>query len=204
MDAKKIRKLKRLVFFIVILLVVIISLNVLRKSSNTNGKNNSNNSEIKTDATINVAEIDSGRFIKDYTNPTSDEIAKAYDTYGYGECYFTDEGLFIKADEYGTSEDRLITNVWLSENKLVSKVKKPDVGTLETIEIGQTYLKIYLCDISEKDLKKYIKEIDDIYSNEIKTNNDAVVYKARDNEKNKVEIKYNAKQEVASILYNFK
>ena len=104
MDAKKIKKLKRLLFLIVVLLVVIVSFNSWRRSNILKSNEPASNSgEIKTDATINVAEIDSGRFIKDYTNPSYEELMKAYDTYGYGNCYFTDEGLFVEASEYDDS-----------------------------------------------------------------------------------------------------
>lgn len=204
MDAKKIKKLKRLVFLIIVLLIVIVSFNSWRRSKIFEGEGiKTSSGELKTDATINVAEIDSGRFIKDYTNPTTEEIAKAYDIYGYGNCYFTDEGLYVKADEYGYYQNRLITNLWLSKNTLVSKVKKPEVGNIDNIEIGQTYLQIYLYDVTEKELKTYIKEIDDEYNDELETKKDSTLYIARNEKNDKVEIKYNSMSKIASILYSF-
>ena len=206
MDDKKIKKLKRLLVVTVILLVGIVVLDIFIDKSKSNISITSpdkDNNEIKTDGTINVAEIDSGRFIKDYTNPSYEELIKAYDMYGYGNCYFTDEGLFVKAGEYDDSEDRLITNVWLSGDAFVSKVKEPQIGSLDTIEIGETYLKIFLIDVTEKELKEYIKEIKDEYSEKIDTYNNWILYLAKNDEGNKIEIRHNSKRSSASILYEF-
>lgn len=140
------------------------------------------------------------KMIQDYMNPTDTEKSTVNATYGAGNWYFNDEGLHVTLP-YGTDKNRLFTDVW-PENEKTQDILKPDMEILE-IELGETFIKIKVCDVKEKDINKYIKEIQKEYKNELNTVTLNSIFRAYSEENKEVNIEYSEDREEAVIKYIF-
>lgn len=198
MDNKfRIKKLKILAAFVAILLVVFICVIKIVGSKNNNAISNDNKTsengeqlETVTEPEIDYEVLDNSRKImRDYRNPTPDDQAEAYDLYGYDYVSFSEDGLVVEANEYEGTEKRLITDVWPDED-LTANLKKPEVGTLDIVEVGETYVIIQLRSIKESEAKKYISQIKGEYSNSQKVSDKRILYLAQNDAGSTVRIKY--------------
>ena len=179
---KDIKKLKILAGALVILLTVII----IASNSSKSEKNYSD----YTNQTSDVKSPDSTKMVRDYLDPTPEEKAELYNLYGYDNVEFTSQGIVIKPEDYNLFEKKLCTDIW-PDTELISKVKKPEVGKINTVEVGETYIIIELKNITEKEVKEYISEIKSEYTKSEKSKEDGVLFLARNSENILVKVSYN-------------
>ena len=179
---KDIKKLKILAGALVILLIVII----IASNSSKAEKNYSD----YTNQTSDVKSPDSTKMVRDYLDPTPEEKAELYNLYGYDNVEFTSQGIVIKPEDYNLFEKKLCTDIW-PDTELISKVKKPEVGKINTVEVGETYIIIELKNITEKEVKEYISEIKSEYTKSEKSKEDGVLFLARNSENILVKVSYN-------------
>ena len=207
MEAKQLKKLKRLLVIVVFFLLLIIFLNKLNLGNaikNIFVGEEHESGEMKTNTTINVTEFDKDftTFIKDYSKPTDVEMTAAYKKYNGKQLFFEKDGLIVESESYSGKEKMLVTNIWEAiEHK--DKVKKPEFGFIDYMEATDTTLKIYLKNVTEDDFKEYIKQIDDEYSNELSKNKESVLFYASNTTSDRVKIEIDNKRNVAIIVYEF-
>lgn len=201
-----VKKLKRIALLLIISLIIVIFISVITSNEDSkviNNNNNQNQNEISTESTVNlINEYDNDRMIQDYTNPTTEEKAKVFDLYGVENVSFTKQGLVIYPTEYDNTEKRLLTDIWV-DNEMTNKVSPPTVGEMYLLEVGQTYLIISLKDVTEKELKQYINEINDEYSDVTKIKSDSILYYAKNDDGSSVKIEYKKSNKKATIEYEF-
>lgn len=192
----KIKKLKILAVFVAILLVVLIFvIKIIGSKNNTISNDNKANENEEQLETVTEPEMDyevldnSRKIMRDYRNPTPDDQAEAYDLYGYEYVSFSEDGLVLGANEYEGTEKRLITDVWPDED-LTANLKKTEVGTLDIVEVGETYVTIQLRSIKESEVKKYISQIKGEYSYSQKVSDKRILYLAQNSAGTSVRIKY--------------
>lgn len=186
------KKLKITAVLLFLLLIVTITLYFFKPNNNSTGKVLDNNI-IDDDYTQYVLEFessDSGRIMRDYTNPTSDEKMLAYERFGYENVEFTSQGLLVKQGDYGIIGDRLYTNIW-PDTEITSKITKPEVGKIDLVEVGTNYVTITLKNITKSETEQYISEIKSEYSHKEKKNNKTVLYLARNDDDVLVQVKFN-------------
>lgn len=199
MEIERYKKLAKIIGVSLIVLVCIsffIIPNMNKKPNNND--NNKKNEGISTGTPFKPSNYDNGKLVQDYLNPTDEEIGAVIDRYGLDNFKFTDQGLYVYAlndDE----ENRLYTDVWI-ENKFLDMIVKPELEIF-LIEIGDTYLVINLENVDEKDLKKYIKTIEDEYSRELYSRHSETIYRAANKKEMLVDIKFYPETEKAVIRY---
>ena len=141
---------------VIVLLVVFV---VIPKLGDEGGLIGKKDEGISTDITFNASDYDSGKLVQDYSNPTDDEKHAINMEYGSTNNYFDEEGLHLvnMNDLIEGEEDKLITDKW-PNHPFVEAIKKPDMDVTK-IEVGETYLKISVSNVTKKDMEKYIKDI---------------------------------------------
>lgn len=179
---KNMKKLKILAGALIVLLITIIIVN-----SNLKSEKDYDN---YTNQTSDVKSPDSTKMVRDYLEPTPEEKAELYSLYGYDNVEFTSQGIVIKPGDYNSFEKKLCTDVW-PDTELTSKVKKPVVGKVNTVEVGETYIIIELKNITEKEAKEYISEIKSEYTKSEKSKENGVLFLARNSEDVLVKVSYN-------------
>lgn len=185
------KKLKIVASLIFLLLIATITLYFYKLNQNSNNKVLDNN-VIDDDYTQSVLEFensDSGRIMRDYTNPTADEKSLAYERFGYENVEFTSQGLLVKQGDYGIIGDRLYTNIW-PDTELTSKIAKPEVGKIDLIEVGTDYVTITLKSITKKKINEYISKIKSEYTQKEKNDNKTILYLARNENDVLVQVKF--------------
>lgn len=191
-NIKNIKKLKIIAIFLIILLITILFLvNII--------KNNTGNQKEEKQTMYEYIKSENYRMVKDYLNPTSEEIAKLYSTYGRDNVQIVEEGIIIKPDDYSPYEERLFTDVW-PERELTNKIKKPESGKINLIEVAETYVIIKVKKISEKEVKEYISEIKDEYTIKEKNEDKQILYSARNTDDVLVTVKFDGK--LCTIKYS--
>ncbi len=200
-----VRKLKRLGALLVILLVIILTVTKCSKDSKEkiDQEKYDNNIDIPTDVAFDFVEVEEKDFIRDYSNPTLNEEASAYDLYGRDNCYFDEEGLHILDSEYGT-EIRLIANNFIDTRKYTNLIVKPDMDKLESVEyIGLDVIKFTLKDISLKETEKFLKDLKDEYYYEMDFVDNSIIYKAASDASHKLTVSYDSYNSMAIFEYDF-
>ncbi len=202
MEREKLVQIAKLlvIAIIVIILVVFVIIPKLQEDEIALVKNDEG---ISTDVTFNASAYDSGKVVQDYSNPTEDEKYAIDKQYGSKNNYFDEDGLHLinMTDVVEGAEDRLITDKW-PDNSFTQAVKKPDMEIRE-IEVGETYLKINVNNVKEKDIKKYIDDIKDEYKNELQTTHPNTVYRANNDDGRMVDIKFHESKAQGVIEYRF-
>lgn len=185
---------------IIIILVVFVIIPNLQDSEAVSGKKDEG---ISTDVTFNASDYDSGKVVQDYSNPTEDEKFAIDKQYGSNHNYFDEEGLHLvnMTDVIEGEEDKLITDKW-PDNEFTRAVLKPDME-LGVVEVGETYLKINVSNVKEKDIENYIDEIKDDYKNELQTTHPNTVYRANADDGKMVDIKFHEGKKQGVIEYRF-
>lgn len=185
---------------IVILVVVFVIVPKLKDDGVTIGKGDEG---ISTDVTFNASDYDSGKVVQDYSNPTEDEKHAINMQYGSTNNYFDEEGLHLvnMNDLVEGEEDKLITDKW-PDHPFVNAIVKPNME-INKIELGETYLKISVNNVKEKDMKKYIDEIEKEYKNELQSTHPNCLYRASSDGYNMVDIKFHSGKAQGIIEYTF-
>lgn len=173
-NIKRIKKLKILAIFLTVLLILILILvNIIKSNA---GKQNEEKQTVSE-----YIKSENYRMAKDYLNPTSDEIAKLYSTYGHDNVQVVEEGIIIKPDDYSPYEKRLYTDVW-PETELTNKIIEPKIGKINLIEVAETYVTIKIKKVTEKEIKEYISEIKNEYTVKEKTDDKQIMFSARNDD----------------------
>ena len=87
-------------------------------------------------------------------------------------------------------------------SEVVEAIKKPDMEVTK-IEVGETYLKISVSNVTKKDMEKYIKDIKKEYKNELSGTHPNTIYRASSDAYNMVDIKLHSAKAQGIIEYNF-
>lgn len=205
MNAKKLKVLFILVLVILILIIVFARFRAGEKIGDEISKNTPiSTTEINTAAPVDFSTMDkSQRIIEDYTNPTDEDYYAVYSQYGFNNCYFTEEGLWVKGDEYQMTEKRLITNIWPENMKILEKVQKPDFGDLDIIEVGQSYVVFYFLNVEQKEANSYVKAIKKEYKKTYNDYESTTLYSAYNDDDQKIVVKYQKSTGEFSVKYNF-
>ena len=185
---------------IIIILVVFVIVPKLQESEVVSEKNNEG---ISTEVTFNASDYDSGKVVQDYSNPTEDEKYAINKQYGSNHNYFDEDGLHLvnMTDVIEGEEDKLITDKW-PDNEFTRAVLKPDME-LSLVEVGETYLKISVDNVKEKDMEKYIEAIEDEYKNELRKIHPNSLYRAYADDGKIVDVKFHEGNAQGVIEYMF-
>lgn len=205
MTKNKLKKVAMLLFICIIAILIWNGFRISQKISDGMEKKNRDNEEISTSMPVDLSTKITESFISDYTNPTFEEEAKAYERYGYDNCYFTSNGLIVKADEYNNIPERLFTNVW-QESEASNKILKPSIGEISLIELpdDSSYVFITLKSVEKKEVQDYVKEVKKEYSKEKKKKNlETYIYYGTNESGDEVRITYDESNAVAFIKYYF-
>lgn len=198
MESKKLKKILKLLVITIIILLIFL-LYILPKSR----KGELINKEepgVSTDVIFQASQYDNGKMVQDYLNPTEAEKNKLVGLYGYGNFYFSEDGLHLVLP-YKDDGDRLITDVW-PENEITRNFVKPEMEIFE-LEMTDFLLKITVKNVDSKDLKKYIKNIKDEYKNEVKKDNPTILYMAYTDDYKTVTVKFDKEKSEGVITYDF-
>lgn len=200
MERNKLVRISKVLTFILILILLFVFL-IWPKIINKDSTTKNDEEGISTNIPFKASDYDNSKMVQDYLNPTDEERAAITQKYGLGYSYFDGEGLHLVniSDVYTYEEDQLITDRW-PNHKFTNAVVKPDMELREII-VAQTYLEIYVKDVSKKELKNYIKEIEDEYKHETSSGNPNSIYKAYNDDGNTVDITW--KSEQGCIKYVF-
>ncbi len=202
---KNLKKIAVFLFLCIIIILVWSGFRISQRISNHIELKNRDNEEISTSMPVDLATKIPETFIVDYTNPTFEEELKAYDKYGYDNCYFVAAGLIVKADEYENIPERLFTNVW-PESRVSENILKPNIGKINVMEIpnDSSYIYITLNNVEKKEIETYAKEVKEEYKKENKQkNSDIYIYYGTNENGDEVRITY-YDDKSAFIKYYFK
>lgn len=197
-DKKKLNRLFKLTFFMFIF-VLVIAFYVLPKSKSGELIIDDEN-QMSTDPVFKVSQYEKTKIIQDYLNPTDTEKSTINATYGTGNWYFDNQGLHVIL-QYAEDNERLYTDVW-PENEKTKNILKPEMEILE-IELGKTFMQIKVIDVTEKDVKKYIKDIKKEYKNEMTQISLNEIFRASSDEHRVVSVEYKENSDEAIIRYTF-
>ncbi|MBQ8298618.1 MAG: hypothetical protein IJX99_01925 [Clostridia bacterium] len=200
MEIEKYKKIAKIIVVLIVFLLLIVFF-ILPKASDYKESGIGKNEEgISTDTPFDASNYDNGKLVQDYLNPTDDEIGAITQRYGVDNYVFNEQGLYVYAVN-DDEENRLYTDVW-PDTAFTNMVLKPDLD-MYLIEVGQTYLVINLEKVTEKELKQYIKSIEDDFSRELYSRHSETLYRAV-NEKNIiVDIQYYPNTSTAYIRYDY-
>lgn len=198
----EIEKYKKLAKIIVVLLIIlfVVAFFVLPNMNKDNGNKNNDEEGISTETPFNASNYDNGKMVQDYLNPTADERAAVDERYGIGNTIFNEDGLYIYAlndDE----ENRLVTDIW-PDTPFTNMVVEPELD-IYLVEVGETYLSINLEKVTEKDLKKYVKSIEDDFSRELYSRHSETLYRAANKGNVVVDVKFYPDTSTALIRYDY-
>ena len=197
-DKKKLNRLFKLIFFVFVV-VLILAFYVLPKSEK--GELIPNNEEgVSTDVVFEASQYEKTKMVQDYLNPTDAEKNAINATYGIGNWYFDNQGLHVTL-QYIEDNERLYTDVW-PENEKTKNILKPEMEILE-IELGKTFMQIKVTDVTEKDVKRYIKDIKKEYKEEMTPISLNEIFRASTEDHRVVNIEYKENSDEALIRYTF-
>ena len=197
-DKKKLNKLFKLVFFAFII-VLVLAFYIVPKSKTGELIVDDNVGESK-DKVFVASKYDKSKMVQDYLNPTDEEKSIINATYGVGNWYFDNQGLHVTL-QYVENPERLYTDVW-PENEKTKNILKPEMEILE-IELGKTFMQIKVVDVTEKEIKKYIKEVKKEYKEEMTPISLYEIFRATTEDHRVVNVEYKEKSEEALIRYTF-
>lgn len=205
MDIKKLKVLFLTVLILLILVVVFARLNLGSKIKDEIDINKEiDNTEISTTTPIDFSTFNkSKRIIQDYTNPSEADYLPIYRKYGYKKCYFTEEGLWVLANEYEGKGKRLITTVWPENMPILEKVVKPDFGILDLMEVGDSYVILYYLDVTEKEANSYVKTLKKNYKKSYDDYSSTTIYSAKNENGDDIVIKFQKSTSEFSVKYMF-
>ena len=197
-DKKKLNRLFKLIFFAFIV-VLIVAFYVLPKAKTGELIINENVGESRDEVFI-ASKYDKSKMVQDYLNPTDAEKSIINATYGIGNWYFDNQGLHVTL-QYVDDPERLFTDVW-PENEKTKNILKPEMEILE-IELGKTFMQIKVVNVTEKQIKKYIKEVKKEYKNELTPISLNEIFRATTEDHRVVNVEYKENLEEALIRYTF-
>ena len=197
-EKKKLKKLFTIVF-VPFVVVVIVALVVLPNLKNPE-LSNSGSSNISNDVVFKASQYEKSKMVQDYLNPTDAEKNLINAEYGLGNWYFDEQGLHVIL-QYVDDNERLYTDVW-PETEKTKNILKPEMQILE-IELGKTFMQIKLIDVTEKDVKNYIKDIKKEYKNELTPISLNEIFRASSQDHRVVNVEYKKESSEAVIRYNF-
>lgn len=197
-DKKKLNRLFKLIFFIFVV-VLILAFYVLPKSKNGELIKN-DESGVSKDVVFNASQYEKTKMVQDYLNPTDVEKSIINATYGIGNWYFDNQGLHVTL-QYVEDNERLYTDVW-PENEKTKNILKPEMEILE-IELGKTFIQIKVTDVTEKDVKRYIKDIKKEYKEEMTPISLNEIFRASTEDHRVVNVEYKENSDEALIRYTF-
>lgn len=197
-DKKKLNRLFKLIFFIFVV-VLILAFYVLPKSKNGELIKN-DESGVSKDVVFNASQYEKTKMVQDYLNPTDAEKSIINATYGIGNWYFDNQGLHVTL-QYVEDNERLYTDVW-PENEKTKNILKPEMEILE-IELGKTFIQIKVTDVTEKDVKRYIKDIKKEYKEEMTPISLNEIFRASTEDHRVVNVEYKENSDEALIRYTF-
>lgn len=197
-DKKKLNRLFKLIFFIFVV-VLILAFYVLPKSKNGELIKN-DESGVSKDVVFNASQYEKTKMVQDYLNPTDAEKSIINATYGIGNWYFDNQGLHVTL-QYVEDNERLYTDVW-PESEKTKNILKPEMEILE-IELGKTFMQIKVTDVTEKDVKRYIKDIKKEYKEEMTPISLNEIFRASTEDHRVVNVEYKENSDEALIRYTF-
>lgn len=199
MEVERYKKIAKIIVVLIVFLLIIAFFVLPKINEVEDSGENKNEEGISTETPFYASNYDNGKFIQDYLNPTEYEIGAVVERYGENNYHFNEQGLYIYAVE-DDEENRLYTDVW-PDTAFTNMVVEPDLD-IYLIEVGQTYLVINVENVKEKDLKEYVKSIEDEFSRELYSRHSDVLYRAANENNLVVDIKYYPNTATAVIRYD--
>lgn len=191
-------KLKRLAILIGVLIVIILlATNCEKKEDLGVGQESiKEHQDVSTETPFDFSEVEDDGIARDYTNPTQEEEMEAYSIYGKDGCYFDEKGLHIKP---ASGNEILRTQLLLEDFAFINTIPLPDEKKVEYYEYEENAFRIFLKNISEKEMESYLKKVKETYKYTVTITESNVIYKAVCSEGHRVTVSYNSSAEKATF-----
>lgn len=200
------QKLKRLAILIclAIVLILIISHCEIEEKGPSEQEIEQQQNVSTNDVAFDISSVEDDRFIRDYTNPTDDEKAAAYERYGQNgdKCYFDENGLNVLRED--SNEYVLITNKMMEDHKRFQAIVRPPEDKIDYFEYAEEYLKVYLRNVSLKETESHLKDVKKEYDYELPIVETKVIYKGVNEHGDRVTVTYDSMNSKALFNYTFK
>lgn len=200
----KVKNYKRLAVVITaaIIILLVIMYFIAPKLEENNNIIINNNNTIDSNNMYSDNYSQNYRLIENYTNPTANDVLMANMVFGSDNYEFVADGILVKGIFNDEPETKvLFSDIWF-ENDVTSKFVKPNTKDF-ILMTAENYIKINLYNVSERDVKKYINNIKELFERELHSSNSKVLYRGCNSNEEIVEVEFYKASKEAIVTCRF-